>query len=144
MRKHLYLMLVLWLVFFSTQCVFEERNHIYVPLEQVQNLYAQIDLPTDFQEIDSNNNAKRQSTITSHFYKSSLPYSEVKSFFNDSLTRKNWSYNQEEVFEKISADDNRKRFGYKKEGCELWIEYHGLSQKNTILNDFNYSLSLVC
>jgi len=144
MKKQLYLMLVILLAFFSTQCRFEEKNHIQVPLEQVQNLYAQIDLPSGFQEIDSHSNAKRESTITSHFYKSSLPYSEVISFFNDSLTRKNWIYNQEEIFEKISADDNRKRFGYKKEGCELWIEYNGLSRENTIINNFNYVLSLVC
>ena len=125
---------------FSIQCVIEKGNHNFVPLEQLENVYSQIDIPSDFKEIDSSGWARKEDSLSNHFYKSSLSYSEVKGYFNNFLIKKAWVYNTEETFESISADESRKRFGYKKEGCELWIEYAGLSPKN----NWNYGVSLVC
>jgi hypothetical protein len=140
MKYHWRLILIILAGILSIECTFEENKHTFVPLEQVQNIYSQIELPSDFQEIDSNSSARRQSSLTSHFYKSSLPYLAAKNFFNSSLTRNNWVYDKEEIFESISADEYRRRFGYKKEGCELWVEYGGLSPNNR----WNYGISLVC
>ncbi len=131
------------MVFISIQCVMKE-NHSFVSEQQLNNIYSEINLPVDFQQIDSSITTRRESNLETHFYKSSLSYSEAKEFFTTSLADKNWIYDKEEMFESISANDNRKRFGYKKEGCELWIEYNGLSSRNIIFNNFNYGVSLVC
>lgn len=72
------------MAFLSIQCIVEEGNHIFVPLEQLQSIYSEIDIPSEFKEIDSHNNTRQQDSLTSRFYKSSLTYPEVKKYFNAS------------------------------------------------------------
>jgi len=139
MKNHWQLIFVILMAVCSTQCI-PKGNHTFVSAEQMKNIYSQIDIPSDFTEIDSHSTTRQESSVSSHFYKSSVSYSKVKDYFEASLTSKNWVYHKEEAFESISATEIRKRFGYKKAECILWVEYQGLSQSN----GWNYGISLVC
>lgn len=81
MKKYWQLIFVILIAVCFTQCI-PKGNHNFVSEEQIVNIYSQIDIPAEFNEINSYNTARQESSTSSHFYKSSLSYSEVKDYFN--------------------------------------------------------------
>lgn len=60
-------------------------------IQELQELAAQTEKPTDFQQADYSHISNSDVTIIAYFYKSAAPYEEVKEFYTRTLSAKGWT-----------------------------------------------------